>query len=173
MVIGVVSDTHGHLYPQVIEKLRGADHIIHAGDVGSAKVLAGLKAIAPVTAVRGNCDLEAWAEALPTEAELELGGVRILVGHIAARLRQRLAQVAVPPGSRGVRVVITGHSHRAEHEERDGVLFLNPGSVGPERFGRPKTLARLLVTPASAAGDRDPDGSPARVEVEFAIIQGD
>lgn len=173
LVIGVLSDTHGHLYPRVKDVLRGVDHIIHAGDVGSARVLAELKAIAPVTAVRGNCDLEDWARMLPTEAELELGGVRILVGHIASRLRERLAHPTVSPGSRRVRVVITGHSHRMDQEERDGVLHLNPGSAGPERFGHPRTLARLLIVPASADGASDPGGLSTRVDVEFAIIRGD
>ena len=171
LVIGVLSDTHGHLYPQVKERFQGVDHIIHAGDVGSARVLAELKAIAPVTAVRGNCDLEAWAQDLPTEAEVELDGIRILVGHIASRLRERLDRATRVAG-RGFRVVITGHTHRVESEERDGVLHLNPGSAGPERFGHPRTLARLLLTPSPQGQEDDPGGVSTRVEVAISIIPG-
>ena len=173
IVIGVLSDTHGRLYRQVKESLRGVDHIIHAGDVGSAQVLTELKAIAPVTAVRGNCDLEAWAQNLPTEAELEVGGVRILVGHIAGRLRERLDRAAEVPGSHGFRLVVTGHSHRVESEERDGVLHLNPGSAGSERFGHPRTVARLSITPQPEGQKNDKGGVSARVEVEIAIVPGD
>jgi uncharacterized protein len=134
-VVGVLSDTHGHLYPQVARMLEGVDHIIHAGDIGSPRVLAELKAIAPVTAVRGNCDLEAWAEPLPLRTELEVNGVRILVRHIAGRVGD-ICDAAV---------VVTGHTHLAAVEERDGILYVNPGSAGPRRFHRPRTLARLTI----------------------------
>ncbi len=137
IVVGVLSDTHGHLYPRVLRTLQGVDHIIHAGDVGSPQVLAGLRALAPVTVVRGNCDLEAWAAGLPAEAEVELGGVRILVGHIVGHLRETLARAQQP----GFRVVVSGHTHRMESQEREGVLYLNPGSAGPERFGHSRTMA--------------------------------
>lgn len=165
--VGVLSDTHGHLYPQVRELLKGVDHIIHAGDVGSPQVLAGLKTLAPVTVVRGNCDLEEWAQSLPAEAEVQLGEVRILVGHIAGRLR----------GRSGFQVVVSGHTHRAQSEERDGVLHLNPGSAGPERFGHPRTLARLLITPAQTGPPAQdvpaaPATLPARVSVEFLVVPG-
>ncbi len=150
----------------------GVDHIIHAGDVGSSQVLTELKAIAPVTAVRGNCDLEAWAQMLPTEAELEMGGIRILVGHIAGRLRDRLARIPGAPDPSAVRVVVTGHTHRVESEERDGVLHLNPGSAGPERFGHPRTVARLSVAPLVEGQKHDPGRVSTRVEVEIAIVPG-
>jgi len=148
VVIGVLSDTHGQLYPRVLESLRGVDHIIHAGDIGAPQVLTALRQIAPVTAVRGNCDLEAWAADLPPRAELTLGGAHILVGHMVQRLRA---------GSRDGRlqddpdfaVVVFGHSHVAAVEEREGVLYLNPGSAGPRRFGRPRTVARLDIAPAA------------------------
>jgi putative phosphoesterase len=176
--IGVLSDTHGHLYPQVMELLKGVDHIIHAGDIGSPQVLAGLKTIASVTAVRGNCDLDVWALSLPIEAELELGGVRILVGHIAGRLRETLApqqsraggfQAGCSVGRPGFRVVVSGHTHKMESLERNGVLHLNPGSAGPERFGHPQTLARLLITPASEAPPAQ-GRAPAQVSVEFFVV---
>lgn len=172
IVVGVLSDTHGHLYPPVKRLLEGVDHIIHAGDVGSPRVLAGLRALAPVTVVRGNCDYDAWAASLPAEAHVELAGVRILVGHVAARLRDK---------REGFRVIVTGHTHRMASEEREGVLCLNPGSAGPERFGHPRTVARLHITPLQA-GPQAPDvpaapstlpaqsGASAQVSVEFVIV---
>jgi putative phosphoesterase len=171
ITVGVLSDTHGHLYPQVIRLLEGVDHIIHAGDIGSPQVLAGLAALAPVTAVRGNCDVEVWAASLPLEAEVLLGGVRILVGHIAGRLRDTFAREQNKVGVRaadgswrtGLRVVVSGHTHRVESEKQDGVLRLNPGSAGPERFGHPRTMARLHIAPAQA-------DVPAQVSVEFLVV---
>jgi putative phosphoesterase len=179
LVVGVLSDTHGQLYPEVREMLAGVGHIIHAGDIGSPGVLAGLKALAPVTAVRGNCDLEAWAQSLPVEAEVELGGISILVGHVAGRLRERLAReqsetAAFHSAGKSdrprFRVVVTGHTHRVENEERDGVLHLNPGSAGPERFGHPRTLARLSITPAAVAGGLGRLDA-ALLRVEFLIVR--
>jgi putative phosphoesterase len=172
ITVGVLSDTHGHLYPQVSRLLQGVDHIIHAGDIGSPQVLTGLRALAPVTAVRGNCDLEVWAASLPLEAEVELAGVRILVGHIAGRLRDTLAREQDKVGVRaadgswrpGFRVVVSGHTHRVESEEQDGVLRLNPGSAGPERFGHPRTLALLRITPPARAD------VPAQVSVAFLVV---
>lgn len=165
IVVGVLSDTHGYLYPEVVQALARADRIIHAGDVGSERVLAALRKLAPVTAVRGNCDLDLWAEALPLTAELELGGARILVGHIAARLRERLETAAGDPGT-AYTVVISGHSHLPAVERHDRVLLLNPGSAGPGRFGRPRTVARLSINPAAADGP----GGPTHVAAEIVAV---
>lgn len=151
VVIGVISDTHGQLPARVKTLLQGSDHIVHAGDIGSERVLAELRTIAPVTAVRGNCDLEAWSRALPVRAELELGGVHIVVGHIAAALR--IAEDS--------QVVITGHSHMAALEWRCGILHLNPGSAGSQRFGRPRSVARLVIQPAGA------DRQGAQIDAEI------
>lgn len=154
MAVGVLSDTHGLLRPAVLKSLQGVDHIIHAGDIGSAQVLAALRAVAPVTAVRGNCDLEAWADALPPQAEVVLGGARILVGHVIQRMARPTAGIErrekdrnVAPGG-DIAAVVFGHSHVASVEERENVLYLNPGSAGPRRFGRPRTIARLEIIPA-------------------------
>ncbi len=157
IVVGVLSDTHGYLYAEVKGALQGVEHIIHAGDIGSPQVLADLRTIAPVTAVRGNCDLEKWAQALPLTTEVELGGARILVGHIASRLRE------VSRGD-GVVAIVSGHSHMARLDEREGIVHLNPGSAGPRRFGRPRTVARLVIT-------MTPDGSaPPRVNGEIVVV---
>jgi hypothetical protein len=131
-----VSDTHGLVRPEMLAALAGVRHILHAGDVGTPDVLDALAAIAPVTAVRGNNDHGAWAERLPHAATVELGGVRLHVVHEAAH-------VGTPPD--GTRAVVTGHSHRPLVAERDGVLWLNPGSAGPRRFRLPVAVARLAV----------------------------
>jgi uncharacterized protein len=137
-LIGVISDTHGLLRPEALRALRGAELLLHAGDIGAPEVIAGLRALAPVTAVRGNCDRGAWAEAYPLRQEVTVGGVDILVLHDRNELKSH------PPGE-GVRVVISGHSHKASMEEKDGVLYLNPGSAGPRRFKLPLTVALLTV----------------------------
>jgi uncharacterized protein len=149
IVVGVISDTHGYLYPRVAQLLEGVDRIVHAGDVGSAEVLRALRSIAPVVAVRGNCDLGGWADALPAWAEMELGGVRIVVGHMSPRPASGSGEQAM--------VVVSGHSHIASLEQRGPVLHVNPGSAGPRRFGRPRTIARLEIWPPAAG---EAAGSP-------------
>ncbi|MCW5890471.1 MAG: metallophosphoesterase family protein [bacterium] len=134
--IGVVSDTHGLVRPELLAALDGVVHVLHAGDVGSAEVLAALGQIAPVTAVRGNNDRGPWAATLPAAITVTLAGVRI---HL---LHDRKELTAVPD----VAVVVAGHSHRPGVAEHDGVLFLNPGSAGPRRFRLPVTMARLALT---------------------------
>jgi putative phosphoesterase len=136
--IGLISDTHGLLRPEAIAFLRGCEHIVHGGDIGDARILQALAAIAPLTAVRGNNDLGAWAEAVPETALLELGGLRLYAIH-------DLAQLDIDPVAAGVRVVVAGHSHRPRAEERDGVLYLNPGSAGPRRFRLPISAAELKI----------------------------
>jgi putative phosphoesterase len=133
MILGLISDTHGLLRLEAVEALRGSDAIVHAGDVGRPEILDAVRAIAPVTAIRGNVDTGAWAEALPETATVEIGGVRIHVLHDRKTLR------LMP----GVRIVVSGHSHKASAEERGGVLYINPGSEGPVRFKLPVTVARL------------------------------
>ena len=136
--VGVVSDTHGLLRPEAVEALAGCDVILHAGDVGDPQILQELVTIAPVFAVRGNVDHGAWADALPTTEVIEVAGVRFYMLHI-------LEELDVDPKAAGVDVVVFGHSHEPLAEERDGVLFLNPGSAGPRRFDLPVTLARLMI----------------------------
>jgi len=136
--IGVISDTHGLLRPEAIAALRGSDHIIHAGDIGSTDVLDALSKIAAVTAVRGNSDVGDWAAALPEVQTLQLGGVVIHVLH-------DLADVDVDVVAAGIQVVISGHSHKPSEQWRDGVLYLNPGSAGPRRFKLPVAAAELTL----------------------------
>ncbi len=164
LAVGVLSDTHGHLYPEVAEGLEGVDHIIHAGDVGTSEVLRALRLIAPVTAVRGNVDMGNWADALPPRAEVELAGVRVVVSHTTLRI-DGAGHVGGPL------VVVSGHSHVAAIEWRGGVLYLNPGSAGPRRFGRPRTMARMEIR--LPRGDAAlPESGTARVAAVIVTLQG-
>jgi putative phosphoesterase len=134
--VGLISDTHGLMRPQALEALSGVDHIVHAGDIGRPEVLAALGRLAPVTAVRGNVDREAWAGGLPETAELEAGGRRIYVLHV-------LDDLDLDPAAAGYAAVVFGHSHEPSVRERRGVLYVNPGSAGPRRFKLPVSVAIL------------------------------
>jgi hypothetical protein len=133
-----VSDTHGLLRPEAVRALRGVERIVHAGDVGSPSVLEELGAIAPVVAVRGNNDRGAWAAKLPATEVVELDGALLYVIH-------DVAELDLDPAAAGFHAVVSGHSHRPKIERRDGVLYLNPGSIGPRRFKLPVAFARLRV----------------------------
>ena len=136
--IGVISDTHGHYDPLLDDLFAGAERIVHAGDIG-AGILERLRGLAPVTAVLGNIDLADVLPGVQSEAVAEALGLRILVGHIRdGLLRFR------DPVAEGFDLVVTGHSHRATVEWRQGTLLLNPGSAGSARFGLPRSVA--LVT---------------------------
>lgn len=138
MRIGLVSDTHDLLRPAVLEYLRGSDHIVHAGDICSPQVLDALRALAPLTVVRGNNDRGAWATQLREVETPTLGGVNLLVIHDLKDLRDRA-------GRSGARVVVSGHSHKPLAREEGGVLYVNPGSAGPRRFKLPISAGELLV----------------------------
>lgn len=137
--LGVISDTHGLVRPEALARLAGVAQILHAGDIGGPEVLAALAAIAPVTAIRGNNDRDAWARRIPETTTLEIAGRRIHMLHDRGAL-------AIDPRAEGVDVVIAGHSHKPVNEVVDGVLFLNPGSAGPRRFKLPITVALLRIT---------------------------
>jgi putative phosphoesterase len=143
--VGVISDTHGLLRPEALRALQGASVIVHAGDIGGPEILDELNAIAPVTAVRGNNDREAWAGRLPETAVLQVGGARIYVIH-------DLKALAVDPQAEGFAAVISGHSHQPRSIRREGVLYFNPGSAGPRRFRLPVSLGTLLVEGGTVAG---------------------
>jgi putative phosphoesterase len=141
--IGLISDTHNLVRPEALQHLAGCDAIIHAGDICEQAVLDALGQIAPVTAVRGNNDVGDWARALPTHATLTAQQVTIRVVHDIDDLDGDMR-------SEGIGVVVTGHSHKPLIDERDGVLFVNPGSAGPRRFRLPVTAGLLVVEGASA-----------------------
>jgi putative phosphoesterase len=139
MRIGLISDTHGLLRPQAVRYLRGVDHIIHAGDIGKPEILEELRALAPLTAVRGNNDRGRWAARVPQTALLRVGEVAIYVLH-------NLAELDIDPLAKKYRVVVSGHSHKPLVQERDGVLYINPGSAGPRRFTLPIALGELKIS---------------------------
>jgi uncharacterized protein len=144
--IGVISDTHGLLRPEAVAALQGSALIIHAGDVGRPEILGELRKIAPVAAVRGNVDRDAWAERLPQTEIVEHEGVRLYVLHI-------LEELDLDPPTADFHAVITGHTHRPKMETRDGVLYFNPGSAGPRRFDLPVSVGRLSVAAGKLRGE--------------------
>lgn len=138
MAIGVISDTHGLLRTEAKEALRGSELILHAGDLGTAEVLRELQRIAPVVAVRGNVDVEAWAQRLQMVEVAECAAKSFYILH-------RIADLDLKPKAAGFSAVIFGHSHKAKIEWLDGVLFFNPGSAGPRRFSLPVTVGKIEI----------------------------
>ena len=136
MRIGLISDTHGLLRESAIGALKGSDLIIHAGDVGKPEIIGSLKALAPIVFVRGNVDKGSWASAWPETAVAEAGPVMIYVLHDVHTLD-------LDPTAAGFQVVVSCHSHKPARTERNGILYINPGSAGPRRFQLPITIARL------------------------------
>lgn len=134
--IGLISDTHGLLRQQALEALRGSELILHAGDVGKPEILTALRELAPVVAVRGNVDTSDWARALPETAVAEAGKILLYILHDVHTLD-------LNPAATGFHIVVSGHSHQPGKFERDGVLYINPGSAGPRRFQLPVSVARL------------------------------
>jgi uncharacterized protein len=144
--IGLISDTHGLLRPEVAPVFAGVNLIIHAGDIGTSDVLKQLSSIAPVVAVRGNNDKGEWARGIPETEVARVGNVSIHVLH-------DLKEMAVNPRAAGFDVVVSGHSHRPSIDRREGVLFVNPGSAGPRRFKLPITVARLTIEGTKVDGE--------------------
>jgi putative phosphoesterase len=141
MQIGILSDTHGLLRPEVLTTLRAShvDHILHAGDVGDPQILEALRQIAPVTAIRGNTDTSGPCAQLPATEAVELAGHLFYLIH-------SIHDLDLDPAAAGISAVISGHSHRPETRTHRGVLYLNPGSCGPRRFDLPITLSILTIS---------------------------
>ena len=156
MKIGIISDTHNLLRPEVIRNLQGCDYILHGGDISSREILERLEQIAPVKVVRGNNDKE-WAEHLPLLLDFELGGLRICMTHKKKDLPGDLTPYDL---------VICGHTHQyaSDWQEPAGkrrTLVLNPGSCGPRRFIQPITMAVLKI---------DADGwNVERIDIPHAV----
>jgi putative phosphoesterase len=143
--VGVISDTHGLLRPEAVAALTGVERIIHAGDIGERAVLDALGRLAPVSAVRGNNDRGGWARDIPETEVVEIGGVALYVLH-------DLHELDLDPRAAGFAAVIAGHSHQPRQEQRDGVLYFNPGSAGPRRFRLPVSIGRLTVERGRVTG---------------------
>jgi putative phosphoesterase len=137
--VGLISDTHGLLRPEARAFLVGCDYIVHGGDIGSAEILDELAGLAPLIAVRGNNDTAPWAARLPLSELIRVGNVFVYVIH-------NLAELDIDPGAAGVRVIVSGHSHKPVIEERDGILYVNPGSSGPRRFKLPISVGEITVS---------------------------
>jgi len=146
MKIGVISDTHGLLRPEAVEMLRGSEHIIHAGDIGAPEIIPELQKIAPVTAIRGNVDTQAWARSFAETEVVELGGVDIYILHDANA-------IDLNPKAAGFVAVISGHSHKPKQEMKDGVLYFNPGSAGPKRFNLPISVGKLEIVDGKVSAE--------------------
>jgi putative phosphoesterase len=142
MVIGVISDTHGLLRPELLPLLTGSDHILHLGDVGDPEILAKLAKIAPVTAIRGNIDCNSGPAGpcanLPETELITLGGRDFYLLH-------DVNQLDLAPAAAGIAAVLYGHSHRPEIRQSRGILYFNPGSCGPRRFQLPVTCGRITI----------------------------
>lgn len=138
MLIGVISDTHGLLRPEALAALQGVEHILHAGDVGDIAILDALRKIAPVTAIRGNVDTHGPCAQLPATDVVELGDKLFYLVH-------SVHDLDINPVVAGIAMVVSGHSHKASVTVRDGVVFFNPGSVGPRRFSLPVTVGFVTV----------------------------
>ena len=136
MLIGILSDTHGLLRPEALAALAPVNHILHAGDVGDPAILETLRTLAPLTAIRGNIDTHGLCANLPATDAIELDGLLFFLVH-------SFQDLDIDPQAAQVSVVVSGHSHKASIEHRNGVLLLNPGSAGPRRFRLPVTLALL------------------------------
>ena len=138
MLTGVISDTHGLLRDEALAELRGVDRILHAGDVGDPTILERLRELAPVTAVRGNIDRGRWARALREAEVIKVGSITIYMLHDIGKLDLR-------PEAAGFSLVVYGHSHQPAMEEKNGVLYFNPGSAGPRRFRLPVSVGRIAI----------------------------
>ena len=136
--IGVISDTHGLLRPEAVKALKNSDLIIHPGDIGKPEVIESLSSIAPVLAIRGNNDREAWAKTLPDILRLRVNSIGLYIIHDVGDLE-------IDPATCGFDAVISGHSHKPEITRRDQVTFINSGSAGPRRFKLPVAVARLQI----------------------------
>lgn len=137
-IVGLISDTHGLIRPEALDALRDSDLIIHCGDVGNPAVLETLRRIAPVRAVRGNNDTDAWARGLPLFDMVEFDNHKIYVLH-------NLLEFNLDPDAAGITAVVFGHSHKPGIQRRGSTLFINPGSAGPRRFKLPTTVATLTM----------------------------
>jgi putative phosphoesterase len=146
VIIGVISDTHGLLRPEAVELLRGSEHIIHAGDIGAPEIVGELEKIAPVSAIRGNVDTQAWARRFAETEVVELCGVFLYVIH-------DVNAIDLNPKAAGFAAVISGHSHKPKQEAKDGVLYFNPGSAGPRRFKLPISVGRLTIREGQLIGE--------------------
>jgi putative phosphoesterase len=172
--VGVISDTHGLLRPEALEVLDGVDLIVHAGDIGAPQIIDALRKFAPVWAIRGNVDRGLWADAFSATKIVEVDDLLLFVLH-------DLGQLDLDPAAAGFRVVIHGHSHDPKIVEKQGVIYLNPGSAGPRRLRLPISMARMVVGDGQGKAEHHATPWPAqsfifgsgarRIEVELISLE--
>lgn len=138
MIIGLISDTHGLLREEVIQNLKGCDLIIHAGDIGKYEVIDRLRQIAPLEVVLGNCDRNIEEKSISTESIVQIGDLKLYIIHDISKLNIDLQQEKIS-------FVVYGHSHKRNIYTENGIIYINPGSVGPKRFKLPTTMAKLYI----------------------------
>jgi uncharacterized protein len=161
MELGIISDTHGLIRPQLFQLLEGVDHILHGGDLGPIELLAELEAMAPVTVVPGNTDGFDVRDRVPAVQHLDLAGMNVVVthGHQLGSPSPDNLGPAFPQAD----LIVFGHTHIPLLEERDGRWFVNPGSCGPRRFDRPVSVVRATISDPSGFSPRlihlDPSSS--------------
>ena len=153
--VGVISDTHGLLRLEALEVLKGVDLIVHAGDIGAPEIVDALRELAPVFAIRGNVDRSTWADEFSATEIVEVDDLLLYVLH-------DIGQLDLDPAAAGFRVVIHGHSHDPKIVEKQGVVYLNPGSAGPRRLRLPISMARMVVGDGAGQEDHRPTSWPAR-----------
>ncbi|CAN5126988.1 metallophosphoesterase family protein [soil metagenome] len=136
--VGLISDTHGLLRPEALAFLRGSDHIVHGGDIGDPQILETLRTIAPLTVVRGNNDYSEWARGIHETELVEIGKVHLYAIH-------NLAELDIDPAAAGIKVVVSGHTHKPQVNQLKGVIYVNPGSAGPRRFKLPIAVGELRI----------------------------
>ena len=134
--IGVISDTHGLLRPEVLKSFEGVDLILHAGDVGDPEVIDLLESVAPLVVVRGNMDYGSWADRLPVSTSLVIDKIKLFLIHDIERVDAKMKL-------QNYQVVITGHTHCPLIEKQDNILFINPGSAGPQRNRHSVSIGKL------------------------------
>jgi putative phosphoesterase len=137
-VLGVLSDTHGRVRPEIVQPLENVDLILHAGDVGGPEVLETLQKLAPVAAVQGNMDYGSWAEDLPLTRQLQLGGVQIYIIH-------DMRGLDFEPVEAGIQVIVSGHTHQPRMEKKNGLWLLNPGSAGHRNHLNRISIAKMFI----------------------------
>ncbi|MFH2045524.1 MAG: metallophosphoesterase family protein [Pseudomonadota bacterium] len=136
--IGILSDTHGLLRPEVLSAIADCDIIFHAGDIGDPQVLHVLGKIALVHAVKGNTDRGKWTQNLPLTKAVDVCGHYFYILH-------EIEDLDLDPAVANLKMVIFGHTHRAEIKQQDSIFYLNPGSAGPRRSNLPVTIAKVTV----------------------------
>lgn len=138
MIIGLISDTHGLLREEVIQNLEGCDLIIHAGDIGKYEVIDRLRQIAPLELVLGNCDRNIEEKPISAEKIVQIGDLKFYIIHDISKLNIDLQQEKIS-------FVVYGHSHKKNIYTENGIIYINPGSIGPKRFKLPTTMAKLYI----------------------------